>query len=392
MRRWIFFPALLVSGLFLHGQALRPDDSDPHYLAYNGRRVMLVGSGEHYGAVINKAFDYDTYLATLQRDGLNLVRIFTGTYFERQGAFNIEKNNLAPDSNQLILPWQRSHIKGFTGGGNKFDLSQWDDEYFMRLRDFAGKAEKAGIFVEVTLFSSFYINDNFKLNPFYHHNNINATDSVPLKSFQTCNNGNILHFQEQYTRKLVRELNPYSNVYFEIQNEPWFDLTDTAASLRSVPNPYPFINDKDTLPVIEYPTPQSLEWQQRIAEFIIDEERTLPSKHLIAQCYTNFYYPLDTVPGYVSIINFHYAFPSVVAANKQFKRPVIFDETGFCGTADSNYLKQAIEFFRAGGAGFNHLDYSFSVDKPDGTDSYRAPGGGSPALRKELAKLRENKW
>ena len=42
----------------------------------------------------------------------------------------------------------------------------------------------------------------------------------------------------------------------------------------------------------------------------------------------------------------------------------------------------------SGGALFNHLDYSFSVGKEDGTDtSNKAPGGGSPALRRHLKVL-----
>ena len=43
----------------------------------------------------------------------------------------------------------------------------------------------------------------------------------------------------------------------------------------------------------------------------------------------------------------------------------------------------------AGGGLFNQLDYSFSVGHETGRDStFRAPGGGGPALRRQLGTLR----
>jgi hypothetical protein len=45
----------------------------------------------------------------------------------------------------------------------------------------------------------------------------------------------------------------------------------------------------------------------------------------------------------------------------------------------------------AGGALYNNLDYSFTAGHEDGTFAYPAeqPGGGTPALRKQLRHLRE---
>ncbi|MBD0365597.1 MAG: hypothetical protein ICV53_05770, partial [Flavisolibacter sp.] len=63
---------------------------NPHYFLYQNKPAVIVGSGEHYGAVMNLDFDYDTYLKTLQNDGLNITRLFMGAYYERPGAFGIE--------------------------------------------------------------------------------------------------------------------------------------------------------------------------------------------------------------------------------------------------------------------------------------------------------------
>src|ERR1051325_6491067 len=75
---------------------LQLDTANPHYFSYKGKPLVLVTSGEHYGAVINGAFDYNRYLAELQSKGLNHTRIWTGPYREVAGSFNISANTLAP--------------------------------------------------------------------------------------------------------------------------------------------------------------------------------------------------------------------------------------------------------------------------------------------------------
>ena len=93
---------------------------NPHYFEFDGKPVLLVTSGEHYGAVLNRAFDYAKYLDTLQADGLNLTRLFTGAYVEHHGAFDIVANTLAPAPGDFICPWQRTDTPGYRGGGNRF--------------------------------------------------------------------------------------------------------------------------------------------------------------------------------------------------------------------------------------------------------------------------------
>ncbi len=66
--------------------------ANPHYLEYQGRPLLAVGSGEHYGAVLNTAFDYIPYLDELARCGLNQLRIFSGIYRELPGEFVIADN------------------------------------------------------------------------------------------------------------------------------------------------------------------------------------------------------------------------------------------------------------------------------------------------------------
>src|SRR4026208_2496897 len=114
--------------------ALHPEN--PHYFLWRGKPTVLITSGEHYGAVINLDFAHMAYLDTLKADGLNLTRTFSGAYVEPPGAFNIARNTLAPAPGKYLCPWARTDTMGYGNGGRKFDLSQWDAEYFTRLKNF----------------------------------------------------------------------------------------------------------------------------------------------------------------------------------------------------------------------------------------------------------------
>ena len=79
------------------------DPENPHYFLFRGRPTILVGSGEHYGAVLNLDFDYIRYLDAIAADHLDHTRLFTGTYHEPAGAFGIVDNTLAPKPSRFIL-------------------------------------------------------------------------------------------------------------------------------------------------------------------------------------------------------------------------------------------------------------------------------------------------
>src|SRR5437762_3996417 len=144
---------------------LRLHPRNPHYFLFRGKPTVLITSGEHYGAVLNLDFNYVKYLDTLAKDGLNLTRTFAGAYCEPSGAFNIASNTLAPSPNRFICPWARSDRPGYANGGNKFDLTKWDEAYFKRLRDFLAKASKRGIVVELNLFCPMYEESQWRLSP-----------------------------------------------------------------------------------------------------------------------------------------------------------------------------------------------------------------------------------
>jgi hypothetical protein len=99
------------------GQTLRLHPDSPRYFLFRGKPTVVITSGEHYGAVLNQDFDYRKYFATLAADGLNGTRIFSGTYVETGGNFNIRANTLDPASGRFLSPWARSTTPGYADGG-----------------------------------------------------------------------------------------------------------------------------------------------------------------------------------------------------------------------------------------------------------------------------------
>jgi len=106
------------------GEALKLHPANPHYFLWRDKPTILITSGEHYGAVLNREFDYKKYCKKLQAHEFNLTRMFSGAYCEPPGAFNIQNNTLAPAKGKLICPWARSNQGGYANGGNKFDLTK----------------------------------------------------------------------------------------------------------------------------------------------------------------------------------------------------------------------------------------------------------------------------
>ena len=392
---FLFFGAIIAMACVTAGRArsdssapIRLDPRNPHYFLFQGRVMALITSGEHYGAVINADFDYRKYLDTLQADGFNYTRIFAGSYVEVPAkSFGILRNDLAPAPGRLIAPWARSEKPGYAGGGNKFDLGRWDPAYFERLRDFLAAANRRGIVVEITLFSSQYGEAQWNMSRLNAANNINGTAAIDWKNLNTLENGNILGYQEKYVRKIVREANPFPNVIFEIQNEPWSDR----GVLGDVVNPYLFAPKRNVFPnSVDLPDAESMEWQARVAQWIASEEASLPNRHLIAQNYCNFRFPVrQLIPG-VSVVNFHYAYPAAALLNYGLDKAISYDETGFLGHSDGAYIRQAWNFMLSGGSVFDNLDYSFTPGHEDGSDlEPNGPGGGSPTFRQRLRVLVE---
>jgi hypothetical protein len=189
---------------------------------------------------------------------------------------------------------------------------------------------------------------------------VNGVGAVPRAEALTLLHPDLVAVQEAMVRKIVTELDGFDNVYYEICNEPY---------TRDIPT----------------------EWERHIARVIADTEAGLPHRHLIAQNIANRSARIEEPDPNVSIFNFHYANPpDAVALNRGLNRPIGFDETGGRTIADLPYRTDGWEFLLAGGAVYNHLDFSFVVGQEDGSFAFpeTQPGGGGTTLRRQLAVLK----
>jgi hypothetical protein len=338
--------------------SLHPDN--PHYFRFRGKPAVLITSGEHYGAVLNRDFDYIPYLNELQTRKFNLTRTFSGSYREVPGSFHIVENTLAPAPGRFACPWARSTTSGAGDDGNKFDLSKWDPDYFARLKDFLTQAGKRGIVVELSLFCAIYDDKLWAVNPMNAANNIQEVGKVGRLEVYTLKDKALTAAQEALVHKIAAELKEFDNLYYEVCNEAYFGGV-------------------------------TREWNDRIVAALRDAEKSFPARHLIAQNIANGSTKIDRPNPDVSIFNFHYSTPpDSVALNAKLGKAIADDETGFRGTGDLPYRTEGWDFLLAGGSAYSNLDYSFTCKHPDGTAQVTtSPGGGGPALRKQLQILKE---
>ena len=358
------FAMLIVLALTVHGtlrahgnEPIHVHPDNPHYFEYRGRPTVLITSGEHYGAVLNQDFDYETYLAELEKHDLNLTRTFAGTYAESWGE---GWNTLNPAAGRFITPWARSDSSGYADGGNKFDLSEWNPRYFRRLRDFLSEARDRGVMVELVLFCVMYGDSQWQLCPMNARNNINGIGDVGRKEFFDMENDKLIRAQVRVARKIAREVKDFDNVYLELCNEPYF------ANGPELGDP----------------------WNDRMVEAI----RSVTDDHMIALNVANNWQKVEKVPEGISLLNFHYCRPpKVVDMNYGLDCPIAYDESGFKGPGAANYRRYAWDFVVAGGAVFSNLDYTFTVDSPQGQSRAADPDRGcqEPAIRPQLGVLKD---
>ena len=361
----ILFGVMLTGAIVLPASGSEPirlHPDNPHYFAWRGNPAVLITAGEHYGAVLNLDFDYLRYLDELQAHQFNLTRIFSGTYREVPGSFNITGNTLAPAPGRFVCPWARSATAGASDAGNKFDLAQWDEAYFTRLQDFIDQAGRRGVVVELVFFCTMYSDELWEASPMNARNNVNNIGRVGKYEVYSAKEPELMQAQEAVVRKLVAELNAFDNLYYEVCNEPYERGGLTKA------------------------------WNDRIIATVMEAESGLPKKHLIAQGFPRSAAAVPEVNPNVSVLNFHAEKPGAVRLNYHHNRVVAFDETGGADRSDRKYRTEGWDWILAGGGVYDHLDLSFTTDRPDGSAvplPSGTPGGGGPELRRQLQILKE---
>jgi hypothetical protein len=342
---------------------IRLHPENPHYFLFRGKPTVLITSGEHYGALLNPDFNYVTYLNTLQAKGFNLTRVFNGTYYEEAKSNPLmgDQNTLAPRPGRYLAPWARSTKAGFYGGGNKFDLDKWDETYFARLKNFVQEASKRGIVVELMFFSSTHDAPHWVPSIFQGANNINGIGATYTNFFNSLLDPPLVKKAEALVQKTATELNAFDNLYYEICHECY--LSDARV----------------------------IDWQNHLIEILVRAEANLPAKHIIAWNYGEGSTQLVNPNPSVSVFNFHYAFPpAAVGLNYRFNKAVSFDQTRQEASTMDN-RRQAWAFLLSGGAVYSHLDWSFALDDPAGSEksALTEKRYGGEKIRSQLKILKD---
>lgn len=348
---------------------------NPHYFSYRDKPLVLITSDHHYGAVIDKDFDYVKFLDYLSHNGMNLTRIYPGAMFEPTDKY-LPGNPLGPRPGRQLLPWAKSIQSGanplLAESGQpscKYDLDKWNQEYFDRLNDFVELAQKKDIIVEIPFFNGMY-NDCWPLMAMYHENNIQNIGQYEDKEcglFTSTDfrNQDVINYQKAYIKKITTELNEFDNLIFDICDEP---------SLQGLPGGS----------VIFLPDSQVIPWINEMKEAFLQAEELLPNKHLLGQTVQNLS-PDCSNNLWCKWLPAEYVKPAEKALNLNYKnnKPLVNVESNYYGMSLTKnvYDVDAIRlegwwFMLGGGAGCINLNGEFFRGQESGginTQTYIVP-------------------
>jgi hypothetical protein len=244
---------------------LRVHPANPRYFA-NGAGKVIYLTGAHTWNNLQDmgptnpppAFDFDRYLHFLERHNHNFIRLWRWELVRWDTAANQEKSPrlhfAAPH------PWARTGPGLALDGQPKFNLNQFDEAYFKRLRARVAAARDRGIYVAIMLFEGWgmqFVPDGWKAHPFHPANNVNGLDGDVDGDgrgleIHTLRNLAVTALQETYVKKLIDTVNDLDNVLYEVSNENH---------------------------------PPSTQWQYHFIRFIHDYERHKPKQHPVGMTF-----------------------------------------------------------------------------------------------------------
>jgi hypothetical protein len=193
-----------------------------YFVDPNGKAVLLVGSHTWDNlqdtALVSPpaAFDFNGYLSFLKAHNHNFIRLWKKelpTYCGWGGG-----------GTWYMSPWPypRTGPGVASDGQPQFDLTQFNQAYFDRLRARVQAARAQGMYVGVMLFDGYGLmnyrcsNDGY---PFSAGNNSNGIADGGGNSSQTMGNAAITAIQDSYVKKVIDTVNDLDNVVYEILDE-----------------------------------------------------------------------------------------------------------------------------------------------------------------------------
>src|SRR3990172_6939603 len=128
------------AALAVAAEPIRIHPENPKYFLFRGKPLVLITATEHYGSVINRAFDFEKYLEDAADKRMTLTRTFL-LFREQQGSRN-PYSPAKPESLDFVTPYPRVGPQKAMDGEPIYDLDQWNPEYFDRLHRFLRRASE----------------------------------------------------------------------------------------------------------------------------------------------------------------------------------------------------------------------------------------------------------
>jgi len=233
---------------------LQVHPTNPRYFTDgSGKAIYLAGShvwNNLQDELAQGVISYSDHLDVLQSYGHNFTR---GWHWG--------------DAYYTPLPYARTGPGNANDGGLKFDLTQYNQTYFDRVKARAIEAGNRGMYISIMLFQGWSVDNAYSSgnpggsrnpNPWPYHpynkdNNINGIDGGDNDN----DDGGAIHrldipavtaLQEAYVRKAIDEFNDLDNIIWEISNESRYF---------------------------------SVQWQYHMTNYIKSYEATKPKQHLV---------------------------------------------------------------------------------------------------------------
>lgn len=208
-------------------------EKNPNYFTDDtGEAIFLTGSHtwenfqDMYTEDSPEPFDWEEYLDMMEAKNHNFIRLWV--WEQPYGtSWSITPTTVDP------MPYARTGKEIAFDGKAKFDLDEWNEDYFNRLRARVIDAGERGIYVAVMLFQGWSLNklgiegtDPFDSHPYNGNNNINGVDVKDKgvdhdgqATLHSLDNEEVLKRQEAYVKKVIETVNDLDNVLYEIINE-----------------------------------------------------------------------------------------------------------------------------------------------------------------------------
>jgi len=268
-----FFCLTLLAGALLAASSeppgmrgpLRRHPTNPRYFTDDSGRAILLTGSHTWNNLVDMGpsdppprFDFDKYLDWLSAYPHNFFRLWAWELTEWDAPAYREKG--APPLYAAPHPWKRVGPGKALDGKPKFDLQQFDAEYFDRLRTRVKAAQDRGIYAAVMLFEGWGIQfspNAFQRHPFHPENNVNGVngdldgDGKGLE-IHTGRSREITALQRAYVQKVIDTVNEFDNVLYEISNENH---------------------------------PPSTDWQYDMIRFIHEQEKAKPKQHPVGMTF-----------------------------------------------------------------------------------------------------------